>query len=520
MSLGLFDVVGPVMHGPSSNHTAGANRIGYLARELMGGTPDCIRLGFHKAYMNSFAGQRTHSAMIAGLLGYREYEDESARAMELLEQRGVPWEAYPIPEENMSRNTFRAVCEMEDGIWEVNGDSIGGGNIVINRVNGLEVYLDGNRYELVITSCDKELFDQAIRFVEGIAKSSVRGKGQGKTWLFVGEFAEEPPAPQGRLHTELAAGKINWRVIPPLYKFNDKGEAPLFTTFRELLELSTKKPLIDVVLDYECQRSGANRQSVLDEASNIVMELEKSLCKGEAKPIKLIGHITDPGDGKTLMAWAKSGNAVVGEMFATALARAVILAQLNAAGEKVVAVPTGGSAGTLPGTLFTAAERYGKDRAVLAKSFLVAAAIGMIIGNAASYSGTVGGCQGEVGVGASMGAGGVAWMAGGTPEQVIHAAAIALKNVLGLTCDPPASPVEIPCVKRNAMGVSVAFMGAELGMAGIRSAIEPDDVVLALADTQRLMPMELKFSHCGGLASTPSGQAARAQWEKRLKELK
>jgi L-serine dehydratase len=201
------------------------------------------------------------------------------------------------------------------------------------------------------------------------------------------------------------------------------------------------------------------------------------------------GGLTDPEDGKKMLNWSQSGKTVLNEMFSRALGRAMILAQLNAASERIVAAPTGGAAGALPGALFSAAERYGKGRKELAKAFLVAAAIGLIVGNHASFSGTVGGCQGEIGIGAAMGAAGIIWLAGGTAEQIIQGAPIALKNVLGLTCDPPASPVEVPCIKRNAMGASIAFFGAEMGLAGISSAIAPEDLVAALAETQRLMPM-------------------------------
>ena len=140
MTLGLFDIVGPVMHGPSSNHTGGANRIGYLARQLMGGQPDSIRLGFHPAYMGSFTGQKSHTALIAGCLGYREYDEESTDSIEIAEKRGIPWEAYAIGETERSRNTMRVVGKLGDQTWEINGDSIGGGNIIIDRINGLEVH--------------------------------------------------------------------------------------------------------------------------------------------------------------------------------------------------------------------------------------------------------------------------------------------------------------------------------------------------------------------------------------------
>ncbi len=526
MTLGLFDIVGPVMHGPSSNHTGGANRIGYLAKEIMGGTPDKIQLGFHRVYMGSYAGQHTHSAMIAGLLGHREYDDASVDAMKELAAKKIPWEAYAIAEEDVSRNTFRTRAEINGDTWEINGDSIGGGNIIIDRINGLKIELNGNQHLIIVSTKDKGLFAEAISAVSSLAgknlKQEAAGQNLGDKWLYIGAFAEVPPAladlPEA-IQKAAAAGRLSFRKVKPLFTFASANDSPLFTTFAEMLELCQKQPILDVVLDYESRRSQVSHQAVLDEALFMVQEWEKALDRGENQPINLIGGLTDADDGKRMAAYAKSGNVVVNEMFATALARAVILAQLNAAGSKIVAAPTGGSAGTLPGALFSAAERYGKSRTELAQAFLIAASIGLIIGNKASFSGTIGGCQSEVGIGAAMGAGAIIWMAGGSSQQIIQGATIALKNVLGLTCDPPAGCTEVPCIKRNAMGVAVAFMGADMGLAGIVSAITPDDVVDALAETQKLIPNELKFSHCGGLATTKSGLALNEHWQQRLKTL-
>jgi len=517
MALGLFDIVGPVMHGPSSNHTGGANRIGYLAWGIMGGTPDAIHLGFHRDYMKSYAGQHTHSAMIAGLLGYREYDDESVNALAEAEERELPWDTYAISaDEDISRNVFRTIGEVGEDVWEINGDSVGGGNIVIDYINKLPVHLDGNDWLLIIADKDKEAFDCAVKQAEEAAgdsrTSGVSGQVLGKKWLYIGTFKSEPIVPA-------QVGTSIYRVVRPLFSFADSGAEPLFTTFAELEKLAESADLIDVIMEYEARRSKVDKDRVFAEAQFMVREIQKALQRGKEEPIELIGGLTDADDGKRLMRWAQSGKPVVNEMFATALANAVILAQLNAAGSKIVAAPTGGSAGTLPGTLIAAGKRYEKTDEELAKALLVAAAIGLIIGNKASFSGTVGGCQSEVGIGAAMGAGAVTWMAGGSNHQVIHAAAIALKNVLGLSCDPPASPTEVPCIKRNAMGVAVAFMGAELGLAGICSAVTPDDVVEALADTQRRLPHEIKYGGCGGLACTASGKALSCKWQDRLKEI-
>ena len=524
MALGLFDVVGPVMHGPSSSHTGGANRIGYLAGKLMGGRPEKIRLGFHPKYMGSYIGQKSHTALIAGCLGLREYDDESTRSLKISEKLGVHWEAYAIDELEHSRNTMRIMAEIDGQSWEINGESVGGGNIVIDRINGLAVCLDGNAWEVMATTDTEALMRELQRFLSGLeeCKATASGLALGHVFLCCGVFLHEPQITFSLPPTLKQAeqeSRLRWWLVPPLYKFSDYGNPPLFTTFAGLLELCKDRDILDVILEYESRHSNVNKDDVLSEAEYFVDVIASALDKGENEPIDLVGKLTDPEDGNKMLRWSKSGKSVLDELFSRAMGRAMILAQLNAASGRIVAAPTGGAAGTLPGVLFTAAERYGKDKTELARAFLVAAAIGVIIGNQASFSGTAGGCQGEIGIGAAMGAGGIVYLADGSAQEIVHGSALALKNVLGLTCDPPASPVEIPCIKRNAMGASIAFFGAEMGLAGIRSVIEPDDVVAAMAQTQKLMPTELKFSHCGGLATTKSGKELNKQWQERLKTL-
>jgi len=527
MTLGLFDVVGPIMHGPSSNHTGGANRIGYIAMMLMGSQPEKIRLGFHPVYMDSYMGQRSHIALIAGCLGWREYDSESLNSLAEAKSLGIPWEAYPITERERSRNTMRVVGQIGGETWEINGDSIGGGNIIIDLINGLKTHIDGNDWVAVLIADNAELLESAKDFLCGATKLSLKTQDQGQClgekWLFVGVCANKPLSSEelpAALVAAVQEGRLVWRMLPPIYKFSYCGAEPLFSTFAELAELCKDRDLLDVAIEYECRRSAVSRQDVLDEAEFMVEMIVAALEKGEKDSIPLIGGFTDPDDGKKLLKWSCSGKTVVNEMFAKGLGRAVILAQMNASAGRIVAAPTGGSAGGLPGALFSAAERYEIDRKGLAKAFIVAAAMGLIIGNQASFSGTIGGCQSEVGIGAAMGAGGICWMAGGSYEQIIQGAIIALKNVLGLSCDPPASAVEIPCIKRNAMGTAMSFFGAEMAMAGVKSGIAPDDVVEALADTQRLLPTELKFSHCGGLATTKSGLVLKKAWKEKLANMK
>ena len=150
---------------------------------------------------------------------------------------------------------------------------------------------------------------------------------------------------------------------------------------------------------------------------------------------------------------------------------------------------------------------------------LVAAAVGVLVAMRAPISGAIGGCQSEIGVASAMTAAGLAQLGGGTPEQVIHAAAIALKSLLGLICDPVAGPVEIPCIKRNAVGVSNAFAAADMALAGIASRIPPDEVVDALINVQGLLHPDLRGNLRGGLASTATGRALKDEWYARMKRM-
>jgi len=163
--------------------------------------------------------------------------------------------------------------------------------------------------------------------------------------------------------------------------------------------------------------------------------------------------------------------------------------------------------GILPGCVFAAAELLGTDREGMVRALFVGGAIGYVIANNAFISGAAGGCQAEVGSATGMAAAAVVEMAGGTPSMSAEAVAIALKNMLGLVCDPVATLVEAPCVKRNAMGAAIAMVAADMALAGVRSIIPTDEVIEAMYRIGRDMPVSLKETALGGLAATPTGRA-------------
>jgi L-serine dehydratase len=212
------------------------------------------------------------------------------------------------------------------------------------------------------------------------------------------------------------------------------------------------------------------------------------------------------GDAFKMDQVVKENRTLCGTMISKALVKALSTSENNACMGKIVASPTAGSCGILPAVLMTIAEERNLDDEQLVMALFTASAFGMVIANKASISGAEGGCQAECGSASAMAAAALVELCGGTPEMSGHACAIAIKSVLGLVCDPVAGLVEIPCIKRNAMGAANAFVSAELALAGIESKIPVDEVIHAMKLIGDSMLPALKETAEGGLAATPTAK--------------
>jgi L-serine dehydratase len=210
------------------------------------------------------------------------------------------------------------------------------------------------------------------------------------------------------------------------------------------------------------------------------------------------------GDAARLFSRVDSQHSLTGSIVARAGAYALAVNEVNACMGKVVACPTAGSCGILPGAMLAVAEAYHFNDSTLIRGLFTAAAIGLVIAENASISGAFGGCQAECGSAAAMAAGAVTEMVGGTAQQSGEAVALALKNMLGLVCDPVAGLVEVPCVKRNAFGATHALVAAEMAIAGITSVIPPDEVIGAMHEIGQVIPKTLRETSQAGLAKTPT----------------
>lgn len=221
------------------------------------------------------------------------------------------------------------------------------------------------------------------------------------------------------------------------------------------------------------------------------------------------------GDAQKMWDYAAGQETLCGPYLQEVIATALCVAESNACMHRIVAAPTAGACGVLPAVLVPLYRRGGVEEDAIVRALYVAAGIGAVIGYRASISGASGGCQAEVGTAAAMAAGALVDLQGGTPEQIGHAVAMALKNLLGLACDPVAGLVEVPCVKRNVIGAVNAVSAADMALAGIESRVPVDQVIDCMGDVGRRLPVELRETALGGLAATPFGQSVKARQEER-----
>ena len=262
--------------------------------------------------------------------------------------------------------------------------------------------------------------------------------------------------------------------------------------------------LSDYAINYEIENSGLSREQVLENTLKILHVMREGANEGQEKKIFSVSGLIG-GDAYKINKYIEKNNTLCGETVVKAMARAISSSEVNAAMGKIVACPTAGSCGILPSVILTIGERFNLSDEKLVQGLLSASAVGMIIAQNATLSGAEGGCQAECGSAAAMASAACVELIGGTPDMSLNAAAIVLKNILGLVCDPVAGLVEVPCAKRNAAGAISALSSADLVMAGVYSRIPFDDTVEAMYRVGKMLPASLRETAQGGLATTKTG---------------
>lgn len=507
MDISIFEVIGPIMLGPSSSGTAGMARIGATAHKFLTAPLKAIHITLTPRLESGYIGFRSHFGLIGGAMGLSESDPQLRHALELAREQGIElsYDLFidPVPAHML---TIRLRLTMTTGeVVTVMAVSVGGGSIELLEVDGHPVHCAPTASHVFIWSA-APLGEALSALLPDCAVQT----HQNAVELLTCVSCLTPP--DEKTMAALRALHSVRKVIftPPFVPLGLVPHQPLFTTCEELVALSreTGKDIAELAIAYEMNRSGRSEAEIYAQMAGMLEVMKEASWHGLNDPIQPLCGFNKGNGGKLLFAAANAGKTMGGATLSRAIARALGTMEYSMALGRVVAAPTGGSCGIVPGCLLTVQEERGFSDEALVRALFVCAAMGVVMYyHGVSFSGSQGGCQGEVGVSSAMAAGGLAYLAGVPAKTVTHAMALALKNILGLICDPLKACDEVPCIKRNGIGVANAFSGADMAIAGIESYIPPDEVIESLAEVERIMPVSMRGSGCGA-RGTKTGLAA------------
>ncbi|KAB7706694.1 L-serine ammonia-lyase, iron-sulfur-dependent, subunit alpha [Bacillus aerolatus] len=283
-------------------------------------------------------------------------------------------------------------------------------------------------------------------------------------------------------------------------------------SMQELIEACEQEQTTigEMMLMMEAEKSGRDKETIISMMEERLIKMKEAIDSGKEDASAAPSGISG-GDAVKMSDYERSGKPLTGNYISQAMTFSLATSESNARMGVIVATPTAGAAGILPGVLFSLHKNDGTPYKELVMGLFTASMLGYVIANRSFISGAAGGCQAEVGSATAMAAGTIVELKGGTPKQVVHATAIAMKSLLGLVCDPVAGLVEVPCIKRNVIGTSIAFAAADLALAGVESRIPCDEVIEAMYKIGKEMPRTLRETALGGLAMTETGKKVKEE---------
>jgi L-serine dehydratase len=292
-----------------------------------------------------------------------------------------------------------------------------------------------------------------------------------------------------------------------------------FSTLAQLKEIckDEMKQISEVMLEEQAAETGHSAHDEFHKMAEYYQIMKQAVKKGLNEDTTSRSGLTGK-DAQRVMTYLATNESSLGEAACEAMASALAVSEVNASMGRIIATPTAGSCGIIPGVFITAQQRFHWSDEHMVMGLFCAGAIGFVIANNSFISGAEGGCQAEIGSAIGMAAGALVELRGGTPEQSIHAVGLALKNSLGLICDPVGGLVEIPCIVRNGFGAVTALAAADMAMAGVLSVIPSDEVVQVMLEVGSAMPAKHRETAKGGLAQTPTGKKIMKQLNRNKKQ--
>ncbi|MDW7739427.1 MAG: L-serine ammonia-lyase, iron-sulfur-dependent, subunit alpha [Bacillota bacterium] len=510
------DVIGPVMRGPSSSHTAASVRIGRIINQYVSGEIKSCIVEFTPSgsLATTYHGQGTDIGIAAGLLGLNTDEKNLVNSLNKVKTLGIDLKFQIVDYQAKHPNTYRIrVVDKDNLSTEFLFLSTGGGMIELLRINNFEFSIKGDNFVTLFFISDSDL-TKLNNFTDTI-ESLIPGKfklhhaSDPLSELFILETADKlPPGVLNsisklRQDLNLPGKTVELDPVMPVRSIvNDYFLYPDADKLYKIME-KNDQPLWKIAVQYESARGSITEDDVIQFAENLARVMKNSVVEG-LSGTKYDNRILGAQAANIL----KSGQPLLGGAYLKKIiAYSTAVMEVKSAMGTIVAAPTAGSCGVLPGALITTAEELEISDQNLARAVLAAGIIGVLIAWKSTFAAEECGCQAECGSASAMSAAALVQMTGGSPKQAMDAAALALQSILGLACDPVADRVEVPCLGKNILAALNAVAAANMSLAGFDKVIPLDESIEALDQVGRLLPPELCCTGKAGLSITRTAQA-------------
>jgi L-serine dehydratase len=503
----LNHVLGPIMRGPSSSHSVAALRIGRLALDLMGGRIDRVDVDYdpNGSLVTTHNSQGSDLGLLGGLMGWEADDVRLPDYAEHIARNGIAVNVNYVSYGATHPNTYRLRLENEEETHTLTAISLGGGMIQVQNIDGAQLALSGGSHVLLVYLKDPTnppwmLFDSFG------AENCISHPGDHPLI----EVQSRKPYELSLLDVlrrspEVRSIRILNPVIPVLDSSASDGALP-FTNCDEMLQFNRLRGLSlpQLALAYEMSRSELSASEIREHVGRVLNIMKSSVADG-SRGTQYVDRVLPSQTLKFREARA-NGKLVGGSVLHDVILAVTAVLEVKSSMGVIVAAPTAGSCGVVPGALLGVAKTVLPSDEELIDALLACGVIGMFIARGATFAAEEGGCMAECGSAAAMVAAGIATMNHATVPQAIGAASMALQNSFGLTCDTVANRVEAPCLGRNTSSATNAIASADMAIAGFQHLIPLDEVIAAMAQVGKAMPRELCCTGLGGLAITPTSK--------------
>ncbi|MGA2491098.1 MAG: L-serine ammonia-lyase, iron-sulfur-dependent, subunit alpha [Anaerolineales bacterium] len=509
------DVIGPVMRGPSSSHCAASVRIGRIVRDLMDGEIKDVLIEFDPdgSLASTHASQGSDMGLFAGFLGWEPTDERLVTSPKVIQATGINVKIKIIPINANHPNTYQIMAKNSRDTHRLTAISTGGGIIEITEIDGVRVSVGGDYYEtLIFFGSDGE---RLLAYLRGnIPADDISIRNGGNTH-FVEIKSQEFLAQETTFSLRSQFDIQFIKQIAPVLPILSYREMKVpFITCAGMLEYNRDKnlDLWELAVQYEQARGAISAEQVVEKMTGLVEIMQNAVQAGLAGTQyadRILGY--QSGNFQTQM---ENRHLIDAGVLNQIILDTTALMESKSAMGLIVAAPTAGACAGLPGAAIGAAEALGLSRKEMTRAMLAGAIIGVYIAAHATFAAEVGGCQAECGSGSGMAAAALVTLAGGTTQQAVNAASMALQNILGLVCDPVANRVEVPCLGKNVLAASNALACANMALANYDPVIPLDEVIQSMDKVGRMLPAALRCTAMGGLSITKTSMEV----EKRLSE--